>query len=933
MRRAKSQISGASTSSRNIKKILRPRLEYKCEEGFNNNEVKKALLESIYEKEKHDKRQAAEGKQKYEGRGVEARHEKRRRNKEHFHSIEEQVIPSTEDFLRFISLDYSNDVTYTRDSCWLPTPYRRAVIIVIDALRYDFALYPRHSENSGYLSVMNELITLNNGAYVQILIFFYRLETAVFARLVADPPTTTLQRLKGLTTGSLPTFIDMASNFASSEIQEDNWVDQAISRGRNITFLGDDTWVSLFPGRFHRSFHVPSFDINDLDGVDNFIVENLFDELARKDWSILIAHFLGVDHCGHKYGPNHPEMVRKLNQMDNIIRRVVKVLDNETVLLVLGDHGMTETGDHGGDTQLEINAALFMYAKRRLVYSPFPEYVSQIDLVPTLSLLLDSPIPFSNIGIVIDALIPSELRSFALSSNMWQMSRYAHLMADEMPEFYVVLREFEAKEENDLRNIQLMKRLQQLFRFSWTHFSYPFMRVGLESLCEAMFSSFDAYFQVDIKMLFRKIVPSWTIFRSALFFIQISAYLNGSETSNLITLLEATLVSSLIFHFISFFNKLLSFSFSFRYLFSISLIVIHGLSFLSNSYIIFESSSVRFLLQTVLVVALFSDIPCRFYLGRKRGISFNVLYNNHFVRRVVTTFIILLLLRIGGVFEQCREEQGLTCEASFLSQPTGKLQDDSQKIIRYLAGVGMVIIAVYKARRILHPTFPFISTLLLPTMVAMFSAWLTLLLPEKAFERFSDFSLVSAQVVYILVVISAIYIFSFSMTNEMHILCGCSLSFIVFISLYLCLLLGDSLSIKVVLMVSYVLLETHGFYALSHHATFSTIPWQAGFVGVEGNFYFQAVPAVLVISHLFSSYIIVVLTIPYSLAKHAKLDPFCSTNGLVRRSSLFLFLQTLQVLCICISAFIHRRHLMVWKIFAPKNMNRVVNTHSLLKSK
>ena len=41
----------------------------------------------------------------------------------------------------------------------------------------------------------------------------------------ADPPTTTSQRLKGLTTGSLPTFMNMSDNFESHAIKEDNWVD------------------------------------------------------------------------------------------------------------------------------------------------------------------------------------------------------------------------------------------------------------------------------------------------------------------------------------------------------------------------------------------------------------------------------------------------------------------------------------------------------------------------------------------------------------------------------------------------------------------------------------------------------------------------------------------------------------------------------------
>lgn len=45
-------------------------------------------------------------------------------------------------------------------------------------------------------------------------------------KFIADAPTTTLQRLKGITTGSLPTFIDIGSNFATPEINEDNIVDQ-----------------------------------------------------------------------------------------------------------------------------------------------------------------------------------------------------------------------------------------------------------------------------------------------------------------------------------------------------------------------------------------------------------------------------------------------------------------------------------------------------------------------------------------------------------------------------------------------------------------------------------------------------------------------------------------------------------------------------------
>lgn len=39
------------------------------------------------------------------------------------------------------------------------------------------------------------------------------------------------------------------SNFASSEISEDNIISQLIMAEKSIVFMGDDTWESLFPGQ------------------------------------------------------------------------------------------------------------------------------------------------------------------------------------------------------------------------------------------------------------------------------------------------------------------------------------------------------------------------------------------------------------------------------------------------------------------------------------------------------------------------------------------------------------------------------------------------------------------------------------------------------------------------------------------------------------
>src|SRR6266404_3248239 len=133
--------------------------------------------------------------------------------------------------------------------------------------------------------------------------------------------------------------------------------------------MGDDTWLTVFPTAFHpeMSHDFDSFNVEDLHTVDNGVIANLFPLLTNSthahSWDFLIGHFLGVDHVGHRVGPDHPTMLGKQQQMDDVLRRVVDLLDNDTLLVVLGDHGMDRKGDHGGDGDLEVSAGLWIYSK------------------------------------------------------------------------------------------------------------------------------------------------------------------------------------------------------------------------------------------------------------------------------------------------------------------------------------------------------------------------------------------------------------------------------------------------------------------------------------------------------------------------------------------------------------------------------------------
>jgi phosphatidylinositol glycan class O len=45
------------------------------------------------------------------------------------------------------------------------------------------------------------------------------------------------------------------------------------------------------------------------------------------------------------------------------VRSIIDKMDNQTTLLVFGDHGMTDDGNHGGGTENELKSILFAYNK------------------------------------------------------------------------------------------------------------------------------------------------------------------------------------------------------------------------------------------------------------------------------------------------------------------------------------------------------------------------------------------------------------------------------------------------------------------------------------------------------------------------------------------------------------------------------------------
>lgn len=120
-------------------------------------------------------------------------------------------------------------------------------------------------------------------------------------------------------------------------------------------------------------------------------------------------------------------MIPKQKEMDGIVKQIYTAIESQkhmkdTLLVLLGDHGMTNAGNHGGSAPGETSPALvFMSPKlksistertKNNVPAPFHEEfqyystIEQSDIAPTLGGLLGFPIPQNNLGAFIWDFLP-----------------------------------------------------------------------------------------------------------------------------------------------------------------------------------------------------------------------------------------------------------------------------------------------------------------------------------------------------------------------------------------------------------------------------------------------------------------------------------------------------------------------------------------------
>ncbi|KAK8652783.1 hypothetical protein V6N13_126808 [Hibiscus sabdariffa] len=193
----------------------------------------------------------------------------------------------------------------------IPPSFERLILMVIDGLPAEFVLGKNGKPpNKQFKEAM---------PYTQSLLAS---GSAIGYHAKAAPPTVTMPRLKAMVSGAIGGFLDVAFNFNTQAMMDDNLLGQFFRIGWKMVMLGDETWIKLFPRLFQRHDGVSSFYVKDTVQVDQNVSRHLGYELRKDDWNLLILHYLGLDHVGHIGGRSSVLMAPKLKEMDEVVKLI-----------------------------------------------------------------------------------------------------------------------------------------------------------------------------------------------------------------------------------------------------------------------------------------------------------------------------------------------------------------------------------------------------------------------------------------------------------------------------------------------------------------------------------------------------------------------------------------------------------------------------------
>ena len=217
-----------------------------------------------------------------------------------------------------------------------------------------------------------------------------------------SPVSMSTAGVRSMATGTFPDLFDVLHNWDNVASELPSVPGLARAAGRDSELYGDSVWRELFPRGFtvaETEVKVPRiiFYLRAETLVDDKRVAKLTERLRKGPApDFLVLHLVGLDHAGHRRGVKSAAYADVARRVVGHIEEVVRLLPPDTTVLLTSDHGATDSGGHGGASEVETTAPLYAFGSG--IAAGARVNIHQIDLAPTLSCLMGLPFPATSLG-------------------------------------------------------------------------------------------------------------------------------------------------------------------------------------------------------------------------------------------------------------------------------------------------------------------------------------------------------------------------------------------------------------------------------------------------------------------------------------------------------------------------------------------------------
>lgn len=245
---------------------------------------------------------------------------------------------------------YLNEINHTGSN---KPVFKKLIYYVIDGLRYDACVKIE-----------------SNNLYHNNLDFSYANHTSLFAT-ISGIPTATTCRVYSLLTGKPNNQLEHLFAFLHVGKESDSLVEQCLFHGKTISHYGDRIWIDLCP-KITQTVNFESYGKHRLKEKEQETHDAFIKNINSTDVSII--HMISVDSYGHWTNDlNHELLQERLQTFQKWIKEIYSKMSQDTLLVVLSDHGVTKRGEHGGSSDEERGGMCCFMSKKPTVNEQKPQ--------------------------------------------------------------------------------------------------------------------------------------------------------------------------------------------------------------------------------------------------------------------------------------------------------------------------------------------------------------------------------------------------------------------------------------------------------------------------------------------------------------------------------------------------------------------------------